>query len=100
MMKCNHRGCDNDAEWQLGWYAYAAGHPRTKDTRVEAYVGIAVCFICKGKVQVSEVLTPAGRAIINNKLAQARRAPLDFTSAGVMFHPLVDGKLYMPEGAR
>lgn len=96
-MKCNKLNCQNDAKYQLGWRAWATGHG--KDTvPLVGYVGLAVCEDHKKVTTLEQITSPEGNARINTQLAAMGKAQLDFSQGEIVFHDLLDGKLFMPGG--
>jgi hypothetical protein len=100
-MKCHKEGCDEKAHWQLGWKAYALGYPTTTSQLVQSFISIAVCDKHKEDVGIHDLITPEGAAIINESFTKQGVCPLDFTTAELLFHPVIGEKLYMgPDGEK
>lgn len=95
-MHCDIKGCKNEARWQIGFRAYAVGYAKSERTKIESYLGLGVCEEHKLETKREDIITPENSALINNRLVSLHYVPLDMKNAEVIFHEIIDGKLYMP----
>lgn len=94
-MICNKIGCRNDASSQVGFRAWAQGFSK-ETTPIDSYLSLAVCDVHKKEITVDDITTPQGRTLLNNRLTAIGKCALDFSTAEVVFHDIIDDKLYMP----
>lgn len=94
-MKCARKGCTGDARWQLGFKVYAAGFPKTARNCLRPRFDLGVCQACSEKIDLADYLTPDGKERLQNALLARGLAPVDFSTAELELHPILDGRLDM-----
>lgn len=91
-MQCSKIDCENEAKHQLGWRCWAEGYPKTTAPLV-AYTGLAVCDECQPGEVVENILTNEDKERIQSILVANKKVMLDFSTAELVFHDIIDGKL-------
>lgn len=95
-LKCNIAGCLDDGLWQLGFEVWANKH---KDhTPIVTYYGLAICSKHRDECRLEHLLTAEAKERFTAAVMGQGKAAPDFDTANLIFHPIIDGKLYVPGG--